>query len=249
MIHTLTISVVILTGVIAGCIDTIAGGGGMLTVPVLLMLGLNPATALGTNRFQSILGESMATWRFIKAKQVKLSALKRGIIFTLVGSGAGTVLVQWLHPQHLQKIIPVLMLLVLIYTLIPNKVRQHRKSKLRGPVFFSLFGLLIGFYNGFFGPSTGTFWIVALMFFLAFPIQQAVTHAKPLNLTGNIISCIVFMAGGHVAFILGLIMGLGQLVGAYIGAHLVVKKGASFIRPIFMAVVFVLTIILFYKYW
>lgn len=250
MVHLnlLTTSISIITGLVAGVIDTIAGGGGMITVPVLLALGLTPAQSLGTNRFQSIVGESTATLKFMQSGHLKLSSLKMGFLFTVIGSALGTVLVQQLHPHIMNKIIPILLLLLLLYSLFSAKfVHQETEPKFSKLIFFVCFGLGIGFYNGFFGPSTGSFWIAAFLIFLGFNLKNSVMHAKPLNLMGNITSFTVFALGGHVAYVIGMFMAVGQLIGAQIGAHLVIHKGTAFIRPVFITMVVVMTGYLFLK--
>ncbi len=245
MHHLSWITYVILTliGCGAGVVDTIAGGGGLITVPALLMAGLSPAMSLGTNRLQSCIGESTATIRFIQGGELELKKLWLGLIFASIGSTIGTILIQIIHPLHLKKIIAALMLIILIYTIFsPKLAHKSVKPKMSLSLFGLIFGTIIGFYNGFFGPGTGSFYVVAFMFFMAMNIKSAVIHTKPLNLIGNILSFFWFALGGHVAYIVGIFMGIGQMVGAYIGAHFVMREGSRLIKPIFIAAVFLMTI-------
>ena len=110
-----------------------------------------------------------------------------------------------------------------------------------------MFGLCIGFYNGFLGPGTGAFWVFVFMFFLGFDMVSASMHAKPLNMTGSFFSLIVFMIGHHVIYAVGMVMAIGQLIGSRIGAHLVLKNGIALVRPLYLFVVTAMVILLFVK--
>jgi uncharacterized protein len=235
----------ILTGVAfcAGIIDTLAGGGGLLTVPALLSAGIPPVIVLGTNRLQSIFGELTASIHFFRKKKLNVKGLLFGFLMTAIGSVLGSVVAQLIHPENLKKIIPILLVIVLIYTILSPAAKDIKpKQILSDVVFFIIFGLIIGFYNGFFGPPTGTFWMFSLMCFLGLDIVRATMHAKPLNSIGNIASLIVFMIGGKVYYSVGLCMGAGQICGARIGAHLVIHKGHKLIKPLFITVVSIMLI-------
>lgn len=237
-----------ITGFFAGLIDSMAGGGGLIAVPVLLYTGIAPATVLGTNRLQSCVGELNAIIHFIKKQQLSLKKLISGIFYTAIGSTLGTLLVQIIHPLILQKLIPILLIFVLIYTVTSSGFRKKSiRPKLPEKLFLCYFGLLIGFYNGFFGPGTGSFWLAGFMFFLAYPIVQATTHAKPLNLTGNVVSLVWFALGGHIQYLYAFLMALGQVAGSSIGARLVIYKGHILIRPLFVIVVTIMSVDLLIK--
>lgn len=239
----ITYIILLFVGSGAGIVDTIAGGGGLITIPALLMAGLSPAMSLGTNRLQSCIGESTAMVRFIYAGELKLKKLWIGLICAAIGSTVGTILIQMIHPTHLKKVIAILMLVILIYTIFSPKFAQEgEKPKMSFNWFGLILGTSIGFYNGFFGPGTGSFYVVALMFFMAMNIKSAVIHTKPLNLIGNIFSFLFFALGGHVAYIVGIVMGIGQMIGAHIGAYFVLSKGSRLIRPIFITAVFLMTV-------
>ena len=244
----LTVSILALVALGAGIVDSITGGGGLITVPALLIAGLPPAMVLGTNRLQSCVGELTATIRFMKGGELNLLRMRWGFLLTAIGATAGTVLVQLLHPEHLRVIIAFLMLVILVYTILsPYLGKKENHPRLSPHAFYCLMGFGIGFYNGFFGPGTGAFWVAAFLFFLGFNIKNAVIHGKPLNFTGNVLSLIWFAVGGHVAYIIGLIMGAGQLIGAAIGAHLVMTHGTKLVRPLFITVVFLMTTYLFWQ--
>ena len=118
---------------------------------------------------------------------------------------------------------------------------------MKAPLFMILMGLLIGFYNGFFGPGTGSIWMIAFVILLGTTIQQASISAKPLNLAGNLVSLMVFVWLAQVDWILGILMGTGQIVGAMIGSYLVLEKGSQLIRPVFITVTLIMTVVLIMK--
>jgi len=242
----MTFFILAFVGLIAGIIDTVGGGGGLITVPALLAVGIPPAMTLGTNKFQGIVGEFTALWRFRSRGRLQISKMLCGLLYTAIGSTLGTWLVQIIDPDVLEKLIPFIMLIVLLYVITSPKVRkQDVKQRLTRNTFYLCLGLAIGFYNGFFGPGTGSFWVAALMFFLGLDIQQASIEMKPLNLIGNVVSLVWFILGGHVVYLVGVVMGFGQVVGAQIGAYFVLSGGAKLIRPVFIIIVSVLTVTLF----
>jgi uncharacterized membrane protein YfcA len=236
------------TGLAAGFVDAIAGGGGMITLPVLLSLGLDPQHALGTNKLQATCGSGSAAWHYAQAKTVPLRDCARGFAFSLTGAVLGTLAVQRLDPSFLKRAIPVLLLAVAIYTLLkPRLGDQDLRPRLDRRWFDMLFGLVIGFYDGFFGPGTGTFWTMAFVLGLGFNLTKATGYAKVVNFASNLGSLVFFLLGGSVYFGAGLAMGAGQLVGARIGSRMVIARGTRFIRPIFISVVLVLTMKLIYQ--
>jgi len=233
--------VLFVTGLAAGFVDSIAGGGGMITLPVLLSTGLHPQDALGTNKLQAAFGSGSATFHFTRAGLVRLNECIHGIIFTAIGAAAGTILVEnerIARPELLKLIIPWLLIALAVYLLFkPDLGSVQRKERMTRNIFHLTFGLLIGFYDGFFGPGTGTFWAMAYVMVLGYDLTQATAHTKIMNFTSNIISLIVFLVGGHVLLIPGIVMGVGQMLGARLGSRTVIKQGAGFIRPIFLTVV------------
>ena len=227
----------------AGAVDTVAGGGGLLTLPALLMAGLPPATALGTNRLQSCIGEFTATLHFLFSKQLGFYLLMLCVIFALIGASIGTISVQHISADHLRRWLPVCLLVVLAYSLFSGDIFKIKKRWFLSARFFApLFGLTIGFYNGFFGPGTGSFWIIAFFLFAGLPLRESSMHAKPVNLAGNMASFCWFFHSGNIAFFIALVMAAGQIFGSSLGARLVIHKGAKIIKPIFVAVVLLMIV-------
>lgn len=222
----------------AGLVDSMAGGGGLITVPVLLNLGLPPPLALGTNKLQSSFGSVSAAMHYAKGKAVDLDDCWLGIAFTAVGALIGSAFVQLLDPEMLGKLIPWLLAAIILYMLLRPRLGQEQgEPKLSKRAFFAIFGLLLGFYDGFFGPGTGSFWTIALIVFLGHNFLVATGYTKVMNATSNIVSLVFFAAHGQLVIDAGLTMAAGQFLGARMGAKLVIKKGSRFVQPIFLCMV------------
>jgi uncharacterized protein len=239
--------VLFLTGLIAGFVDSIAGGGGLITVPVLLNLGMGPQDALGTNKLQASFGSGSASWHYARGGTVPLKDCIPGFLLSFAGAALGSIAVQQFDPGFLRRAIPVLLIAVAVYMLVKPSLgaadlhpRMHRRS------FYLVFGLLIGFYDGFFGPGTGTFWAMAFVLCLGFNLTRATGYTKVMNFASNLGALLLFLAAGRVHFTAGLVMGAGQLLGARIGSRMVIARGTRFIRPIFISVVLGLTLKLLY---
>jgi hypothetical protein len=231
------------SGLVAGWIDSIAGGGGLLTIPVLLGIGLSPQVALGTNKFQASFGSFTAASYYVRKGIVDLPDALLGIVWTLLGSAAGTWAVQQIHPDFLNLLIPVLLIAIAVYMLFaPIPGDQDGRAHMHRSFFYVFFGLALGFYDGFFGPGVGSFWAFALIAALGFNLTRATGYTKVMNFTSNIISFVLFLIGGFVLVLPGIAMAAGQIIGARIGSGMVVKRGAKFIRPIFIAVVILTTL-------
>ena len=238
------------TGFFAGFVDSIAGGGGIITVPVLLASGIPPHVALATNKLQSSFGSFTASMNFLRKGLVTLKDVYLGVIFTFIGALIGTKIILLLDAGILNKIIPFMLILIFLYTLFNPKIGKiDKKSRFSTPIFFLIFGLLLGFYDGFFGPGTGTFWTIAIVTLLGLNLKKATATTKIMNFTSNIVSLGVFVFSGNILFFVGILMGFGQIVGAFVGSSMVVKKDVAFIRVFFLFVVGVTILKLVYESW
>lgn len=234
----LQMCVLFLAAVFAGFVDAIAGGGGIITVPALLAVGFPPHLALGTNKLQASFGSLTATINYRRGNLLSFRALAMGIVFTALGAIAGTLTVQVVSADFLKHIIPALLVGIFVYVLCnPALGSLHKPHRMVPWLFYLIFGCLIGFYDGFFGPGTGSLWTVVFVVWLGFDLKKATAHTKALNFTSNIVSLVTFFLGGHVVVFAGLMMGLGQMLGAYLGSHLVLKRGTRFVRIFFLCVV------------
>jgi len=227
------------TGFCAGFVDSIAGGGGLIALPALLSVGLPAHLALGTNKLQSSFGSFSAAYNYIKKGEVKLEESSLGILFTLIGAMVGAWAIQQLDAVFIRHLIPILLAVVLSYTLFSPKLGyEDREPKMERKLFFLIFGIGLGFYDGFFGPGTGSFWTVGFLIGLGFNMTKAAGFTKVMNFTSNIVALCVFALGDKIIYSIGISMALGQIIGARMGSSLAIRKGAGFIRPVFMAVVF-----------
>ena len=233
-----TLFLLFLAGGFAGFVDSIAGGGGIITLPALLAVGIPPHQALATNKLQSSFGSFTATLNYAKKGLMNPKELLLGVVFTFIGAVSGAVSVQFFDAKSLEDMIIFMLIIIFIYTLAsPNLGSIHTTAKLKKPLFYTLFGLLIGFYDGFFGPGTGSFWTMALILLLGLDLKAATAETKLFNFTSNIASLIMFIYAGLVLWLAGFVMGVGQIIGAYLGSNLVAKKEVKFIRVFFLVVV------------
>jgi uncharacterized membrane protein YfcA len=228
-------------GLAAGFVDAIAGGGGLLTVPALLWAGLPPQAALGTNKFQSSCGTALAAANYARAGLLRWRELRLGLVITVLAAMAGALIVSQLDAGFLRRIIPVLLLAIAGYFWWrPELGATPGVPRMKTATFAWLFGIVLGFYDGFFGPGTGSFWMVACVLLLGLDLGAATGHTKAMNLASNLGSLAVFLAALQVRFDVGAVMIAGQLIGAKLGSGLVIRRGARLVRPIFLAVVLVL---------
>jgi uncharacterized membrane protein YfcA len=239
-----------LAGFAGGFVDAIAGGGGLITVPALLAAGLPPQVALGTNKFQSCFGTAMAVWRYAKAGLMKTRGIGLAVALSFLAGAAGAAVVGRLDPALLQRWVPWLLAAVAVYTALNRKFGLQDSRERVSPVMFAiLFGVGIGFYDGFFGPGTGSFWTVALVGLLGLDLARATGYTKAVNLASNLGALGIFLGAGSVNFVAGGVMICGQLLGARLGSGMVIRKGAPLIRPIFLAVVITMTAKLIWDAW
>lgn len=230
-------------GFFAGFVDSIAGGGGLIALPALISAGFPPHLALGTNKLQSTCGTLTATLNYNRKKLVTFRETIQGIVFTAIGAGVGTITIQFLAADFLTKVIPIMLLAVFIYLLFSRELgMKERRAMLSSNRFYIIFGLVLGFYDGFFGPGTGSFWMLVFIMFLGVNLTKATAHTKVMNLTSNFMALLFFMLGNNVVYTAGIIMGIGQTIGAYAGSNLVVLKGVRFVR-VFLLLVIGLTVI------
>lgn len=241
------LGVLFLVALLAGFIDSIAGGGGLLTVPALLAAGLSPAQALATNKLQSVGGSFSASLYFIRRKAVDLSQQKLNIALTFLGSISGALLVQHVKGDILRQLLPLLVIAIGLYFLLMPKIgEEDRQRRLHGLPFALVAGGCVGFYDGFFGPGAGSFYALAFVTLCGYNLAKSTAHAKVLNFTSNLGGLLLFMIGGKVVWLVGLVMLVGQVCGARLGARMVLSKGQKLIRPMIVIVSAVMSAKLLY---
>ena len=229
--------------IFAGFVDAIAGGGGLITVPALLWAGVPPLNTLATNKLQGCFGSGTASYQFWHKGLINLSELLWPVALTFIGAALGTWTVQHIHNDWLNQIIPILLIGVALYfALSPSLKDLDGQQRISIGAFGLTGGLIVGFYDGFFGPGTGSFFFAAIVLLLGWGAKRATGATKLLNFTSNIASLIFFAAGGQVLWVLGLAMGTGQIIGAWLGSHLAIKHGAKLIKPLVVVISIALSI-------
>lgn len=239
-----------LAGLSAGFIDAIAGGGGLISVPALLWAGLPPQMALGTNKMQSTWGTMLAVRRYMQVGLVQWSEVRLAVAVTFVFAMLGTFVVTQVSNEVLKKIVPWLLLGIAAYALLnPGFGQQKVRRRLSPRVFACLGGSVLGFYDGFFGPGTGSFWTVACLSLLGLELTRATAYTKVVNLTSNLASLLIFILAARIRYDIAAVMIAGQLIGARLGSGLVIRHGAPFVRIVFLIVVFAMVMKLLWDQW
>lgn len=233
----------------AGWVDAIAGGGGLLAMPALLLAGASPAQALATNKLQGSFGTFTAAFTFWRHGHIHLRFAAGAVLFTALGAASGASLVQVIDAGLLRTLIPVLLIGFALYFLLSPTLdsergdsTERRPARLSPWLFGALVGSSVGFYDGFFGPGTGSFFVFAYVSLLGLDLRSATAHTKLLNFTSNIVALGFFAAGGQVLWLTGLCMGVGQVLGAWTGSHMVMRHGARLVRPLLVLVSVLITL-------
>ncbi len=216
---------------VAGFIDTLAGGGGLLTIPTLLLAGLPPLHALGTNKLQAFVGTGTATVMLLRKRRITWRQIKWLMLFAFAGSAAGTVVIQFISTDTLSLVIPLVLLVIALYFLFykPSNIR-HTGKKIKSGIYAYLVVPMIGVYDGMFGPGTGSFFALSGTLCRHKDLIRATAIAKPLNFATNIASLLVFLLFGSVVWPLGLVMMVGQMLGASAASHFLYRINANYLR-------------------
>ena len=217
-------------GVVAGFLDTLVGGGGLLAVPALLLSGIPPIYVLGTNKFQGSMGTGIATFLLFKQKKLDWNSVKSLMFASFIGSIVGGVIIQFVDTQFLSFVIPIVLVFIAIYFIVSPKPKSTVGNSKPNKK-FELFAVpVVGFYDGMFGPGAGSFFAMTGVMLKKLEIIQATILAKPLNFASNIAGFIVFFSFGHIAFLIGILMMMGQMIGAFFGTHYLLKANPLIIR-------------------
>ena len=227
---------------VAGFVDAIVGGGGLVLVPAMFATFPNahPATLFGVNKSASMWGTAAAAWQFSRRVQLPWASLLPSVVLALLGSFIGAWLVTEVSPDFLRKALPVVLLAVLTYT-VAKKDMGRTHSPLHNATterrIMCALGLVIGFYDGFFGPGTGSFFVFAMVRWLGFDFLHASANAKVLNLASNMAALTLFISTGHVWWHLVAFIAVANVAGSLIGTRLALRHGAGFVRAAFIVVV------------
>lgn len=226
----------------AGLVDAIVGGGGLILVPALFATfpTASPASLLGTNKSAAICGTFSATVQFSRQVQLRWHVLLPAAILAMAGAFAGAWSVTQVDPAFMRRLLPVILTAVFLYT-VTNKhlgaTHAPRHEGMREIAIACAIGIAIGFYDGFFGPGTGSFFIFLLVRLLGYDFLNASASAKVLNVATNLSSLVLFALKGHIWWQIGIAMATANILGSLVGSRLAIKHGATFVRKIFLVVV------------
>ncbi len=227
----------ILAAFFAGFVDSIAGGGGLIAMPMLLIAGASPLEALATNKLQGAFGAGTATVAYARAGHVRLREQLSMAVVSAIAAAAGALVAKAMPADILRIIMPVILVAVaLFFALKPGLSDLDRVQRLTPAVFTFTVVPLIAAYDGFFGPGTGSFFMVAFVMLAGFGMLKATAHTKLLNFASNIGSLAVFIPSGAMWWGVGIGMGLAQIAGAALGAKMAMKVGARLIKPLIVTV-------------
>ena len=227
--------------ILAGFIDSIAGGGGLIATPALLLTGMPPLNALATNKVQAVFGSSTAAINYgrkIGKRDIKLVIL---FIFAFTGSIIGTLIISSIDTVLLMKLIPYLLISVAIFFAFKRDIDAFNRKEIIGFNSFIVVALCIGAYDGF-GPGTGTFFMIAFVSLRGMTLMNATYNTKVVNFASNLGSLLTFINLGLVNWSIGFVMGFGQVLGAYIGSNLTLRKGSVLIKPTLVLVSLLMSI-------
>ncbi len=223
----------ILAAFVAGFVDSIAGGGGLITVPALLLAGASPVETLATNKLQGTFGAATATVSYARAGHVDLRQQIGMAVISAIGGAMGAVVAHLVPVAFLRLVMPVILVAVaLFFALKPGLSDDDRVQRVRPGVFAATAVPLIAAYDGFFGPGTGSFFMLAFVMLAGFGVLKATAHTKLLNFASNIGSLAVFIPSGALWWVVGSGMAVAQVAGAALGARLAMRVGSRLIKPL-----------------
>lgn len=235
-VHELALQVFVIlffVALFAGFVDSIAGGGGLIAIPAMLIMGVPPLEALGTNKLQAQFGSASATIAYARRGHVDLKKQFPMAAMAFCGGILGALAASFVPPETLRAIMPFLLIAIALYFAFKPNLNDLDSHQRITPLIFGLTIVpLIGFYDGVFGPGAGSFYMLAFVGLAGFGMLKATAHTKLLNFGSNFGSFLVFTLSGAMLWKLGLIMGLGQFLGAQIGSRLAMSNGAKIIRPL-----------------
>lgn len=235
---------------LAGFVDAIAGGGGLISLPAYLIAGLPVHTAIGTNKLSSGMGTAVATWRFWQKGYIPVKEALAGILLALAGYWTGAKIALMIDDSVFRIIMLFVLPLTAIYVMCNKSMGEHVKqeslSARRTILLVAVVAFVVGVYDGFYGPGTGTFLMILLTSAAKLSLQKAAGVTKAINLTTNITALVVYFVNGKVILLLGLAAGCFSILGNYVGAQCFSKSGAKLVRPImiFVLVIFFVKTIL-----
>lgn len=248
-----TLALLCAVALLAGFIDAIAGGGGLLTVPALLTAGLPPHLVLGTNKLAATFGSLTASYTYYKKKLFDPQFWRHALLTTAIGACIGVLVVDQISKAALEKVLPIVILAAAIYSLfakVPADHQQQLPQQNRQHIWTQrIQGFSLGFYDGIAGPGTGSFWMVSSMALYKINLLLTSGLARTMNFVSNGVALLTFGLLGHIHFKLGIAMGLCMMAGSYLGAHTAIRFGSKLIKPLFILMVMAIALRLVWQQW
>lgn len=230
------VALLMMAAFVAGVVDAIAGGGGLITLPALLLVGAPPVEALATNKLQGTFGAATATVAYARAGQVRLRDQTLMALVSSLGGGAGALGAHLISAEVLRLIMPIILIAVaLFFALKPGLNDADRAQRMKAALFTLTIVPLVALYDGFFGPGAGSFYMLGFVMLAGYGILKATAHTKLLNFGSNLGALCVFAMSGSLWWAVGLAMGVAQVAGAAVGARLALRVGARLIKPLLVA--------------
>ncbi|WP_049630080.1 TSUP family transporter [Cellvibrio sp. pealriver] len=233
---------------VAGFMDTLAGGGGLITIPALVVSGVPPLAALGTNKFQSSFGSGTSSFLLFKRKKIHWAEMRPMMIAAFIGSAIGTLIVQFIDTHVLGFVIPLVLIIIAVYFIAaPYLKLDSGQPRISNALYQKTVIPAIGVYDGMFGPGTGSFLALAGVSLRGLELIKATAMAKPLNFATNIASLIVFILADQVMWMAGFAMIVGQILGAWMGSHYLFRVNPKVLRLLIVTICFIMLGNYFYK--
>ncbi|CDG22733.1 conserved membrane protein of unknown function [Xenorhabdus poinarii G6] len=231
------IFILTIIAMIAGFIDSIAGGGGLITLPALLLSGVNPVSAIATNKLQASAATFSATIAFARKGLIDWKRATPIAIMSFLGGIIGAISISFIPKYILQISVPILLIFVVLYFLFSPKLdKEERKAKITYSSFALLVAPILGFYDGVFGPGVGSFFIVSFILLMGFNLINAMSYTKLSNVACNLGSLSVFLHQGEIIFSIAISMALGASIGAQLGTKFAVRYGTKIIKPLLIII-------------
>jgi uncharacterized membrane protein YfcA len=218
---------------VAGFVDSIAGGGGLITVPLLVLAGASPLQAIATNKVQAVFGAATAALSYASSGHVNLRSQARAALIAFAAGIAGALCVSLIPTEGLRLLLPVVLIGVAVFFALKKGLDDTDRVQRISPTTFTAFVVpLVGFYDGLIGPGAGAFYMIGFVTLAGYGVLRATAHTKLLNFASNLGGLIAFAVVGAPWWIIGLTMGIAQIAGARIGARLAMRVGAPVIKPL-----------------
>jgi uncharacterized membrane protein YfcA len=222
---------------LAGCLDTLAGGGGLIALPALILAGLPPLQALGTNKLQGSMGTAMATLMMFRHRRVQWPVVRYLMLTAFIGAASGSLALQFIDPSFLGFVIPIVLVVIGIYFLFAGKLlKAGTAARMSMPMYRNTVVPLIGWYDGMFGPGAGSFFALSGVALQGRNLLEATAVAKTLNFATNLASLLVFLAAGQVVWTAGIVMMAGQAAGAWLGSHILFRIDPQYLRIVIVLI-------------